>query len=46
MNGTFIFCDRARRAETRALIISYTGQPRVTRKDRRGNPYQCPENVN
>lgn len=45
-NGTFIFCDRARRAETRALVISYTGRPRVTRKDRHGNPYQCPENVN
>ena len=42
-NGTFIFCDRARRAEPRALIVSYTGRPRVSRIDRSGNPYECPD---
>lgn len=40
-NGTLVFCDAARRADNRALIISYTGRPRVARKDRRGRPYNC-----
>lgn len=40
-NGTFIFCDKARRAAPRALIVSYTGRPRVSRIDTRGRPYQC-----
>ncbi len=44
-NGTFIFCDKARRAAPRALIVSYTGRPRVTRENRRGNPYECPDYV-
>jgi type IV fimbrial biogenesis protein FimT len=44
-NGTFIFCDRARRASPRALIVSYTGRPRVSRIDRNGNPYTCPDYV-
>lgn len=42
-NGTLIFCDRAQRAAPRALIISYTGRPRVSRTDRRGQPYKCPD---
>jgi type IV fimbrial biogenesis protein FimT len=42
-NGTLIFCDQANRAEPRALVVSYTGRPRVTRTDRRGNPYECRE---
>ena len=40
-NGTMIFCDRAGRAAPRALVISYTGRPRVSRPDRRGKPYKC-----
>jgi type IV fimbrial biogenesis protein FimT len=40
-NGTFIFCDKARRAVPRALIVSYTGRPRVSRTDTRGRPYEC-----
>ncbi len=40
-NGTFIFCDKARRGATRALIVSYTGRPRVSRIDRSGKPYEC-----
>jgi type IV fimbrial biogenesis protein FimT len=40
-NGTFIFCDKARRGATRALIVSYTGRPRVSRIDRTGKPYKC-----
>lgn len=40
-NGTIVFCDRASQAESRALVISYTGRPRVTRKKRNGEAYQC-----
>jgi type IV fimbrial biogenesis protein FimT len=40
-NGTFVFCDRAGRAEPRAVVVSYTGRPRVAYKDSRGQAYQC-----
>jgi len=42
-NGTFVFCDVAGRTEPRALVVSYTGRPRVARSDRDGNPYACGE---
>ena len=42
-NGTLIFCDRIGRAAPRALVISYTGRPRVAREDSSGKPYQCPD---
>jgi len=42
-NGTLVFCDRVARAEPRALVISYTGRPRVARKDSRGKAYRCPD---
>lgn len=40
-NGTLVFCDRVGRTTPRALVISYTGRPRVARKDRRGKAYGC-----
>jgi len=40
-NGTLIFCDRSGRATPRALVVSYTGRPRVAYKDSRGRPYKC-----
>ena len=40
-NGTFVVCDRAARATPVALVVSYTGRPRVTRETRRGDPYSC-----
>ena len=40
-NGTFVVCDRADRATPTALVISYTGRPRVTRETVRGDPYAC-----
>ena len=40
-NGTLIVCDRNGRAEARAVVISYTGRPRVARQNTRGEPYQC-----
>jgi type IV fimbrial biogenesis protein FimT len=42
-NGTLVFCDLAGRARPRALVISYTGRPRVAYEDRRGRPYSCPD---
>lgn len=44
-NGTFILCDKARRGRARALIVSYTGRPRVTRVERDGKPRRCPDYV-
>lgn len=41
-NGTLLVCDRSGRAATRALVVSYTGRPRVAREDGRGEPYACP----
>ncbi len=40
-NGTFVVCDRADRTPPRALVVSYTGRPRVTQTTRRGDPYSC-----
>jgi type IV fimbrial biogenesis protein FimT len=40
-NGTLIVCDLAGRAEARAVVVSYTGRPRVARRDARGQPYAC-----
>lgn len=40
-NGTLTICDSSDRAPSRALVISYTGRPRVARQDTRGRPYQC-----
>jgi type IV fimbrial biogenesis protein FimT len=42
-NGTLVFCDRSGRGTARALVVSYTGRPRVTREDRRGRSYGCPD---
>jgi len=42
-NGTLVFCDRNESATPRALVVSYTGRPRVAYADRSGNPYQCPD---
>ena len=40
-NGTIVVCDRAGRAPPKALVISYTGRPRVTLENSRGKPYSC-----
>jgi type IV fimbrial biogenesis protein FimT len=42
-NGTLVFCD-ARGAEfAKALIISYTGRPRVATTRPDGSPLRCPD---
>jgi type IV fimbrial biogenesis protein FimT len=40
-NGTIVVCDLADRAPPKALVVSYTGRPRVTLKDTRGRAYKC-----
>ena len=40
-NGTIVVCDRAGRVPPKALVISYTGRPRVALKTPRGEPYSC-----
>jgi type IV fimbrial biogenesis protein FimT len=40
-NGTLIVCDAMDRAEARAVVVSYTGRPRVARRDSKGQPYEC-----
>ena len=40
-NGTFVFCDRAERIAPRALVVSYTGRPRVAAARPDGTPYRC-----
>jgi type IV fimbrial biogenesis protein FimT len=40
-NGTLVVCDRAGRVAPRALIISYTGRPRVAGRTPRGEAYSC-----
>jgi type IV fimbrial biogenesis protein FimT len=40
-NGTIVVCDPAARVTPRALVISYTGRPRVALADTRGNAYAC-----
>jgi type IV fimbrial biogenesis protein FimT len=42
-NGTIVVCDLANRVTPRALVVSYTGRPRVALKDRRGEAYKCTE---
>ena len=40
-NGTIVVCDSAGRVRPRALVVSYTGRPRVALENPRGEPYQC-----
>jgi type IV fimbrial biogenesis protein FimT len=40
-NGTVVFCDRRGASAARAVIVSYTGRPRVARVDADGRPLTC-----
>ena len=40
-NGTFVICDPAARIAPKALVVSYTGRPRVARRQRNGAAYAC-----
>jgi type IV fimbrial biogenesis protein FimT len=40
-NGTLVFCDERGAAAARAVIVSYTGRPRVDTVDPSGQPLVC-----
>jgi type IV fimbrial biogenesis protein FimT len=40
-NGTLIFCDRRGASAARAVIVSYTGRPRVDQVDADRKPLRC-----
>lgn len=40
-NGTFVVCDRSGRINPKALVVSYTGRPRVADHTTRGELYSC-----
>ena len=40
-NGTLVFCDSNNRIPARALVVSYTGRPRVASARTDGTPYTC-----
>ncbi len=40
-NGTTVFCDRRGATAAKAVIVSYTGRPRVDRVDADGRPLRC-----
>ncbi|MDH3977322.1 MAG: GspH/FimT family pseudopilin [Gammaproteobacteria bacterium] len=41
-NGTLVFCDRRGSEAATALIISYTGRPRIARTRANAKPLNCP----
>ena len=41
VNGTVVFCDERGPAAARAVIVSYTGRPRVAAVDSGGAPLRC-----
>ena len=40
-NGTLIVCDAGRRVRPKALVVSYTGRPRVALERPDGSAYSC-----
>lgn len=40
-NGTLVVCDVAERIAPRALVVSYTGRPRVASRTPQGGAYAC-----
>ena len=40
-NGTLVFCDREDRTAAKALIVSYTGRPRVAERRPDGSAWSC-----
>lgn len=41
LNGTLVFCDARGPTAARAVIVSYTGRPRVDTVDAEGRPLAC-----
>lgn len=40
-NGTLVACDAAERVPPKALVVSWTGRPRVALRTTGGEPYAC-----
>ena len=40
-NGTIVVCDLAARVLAKALVVCYTGRPRVIFENSSGDPYTC-----
>lgn len=40
-NGTFVMCDTENRIQPKALVVSYTGRPRVARHTPKSELYSC-----
>ena len=40
-NGTFVVCDPAGRIPPRAVVVSYTGRPRIAASQPDGESYRC-----
>lgn len=40
-NGTVVFCDERGSGAARAVVVSYTGRPRVSKLDADGRPLRC-----
>ena len=40
-NGTLVVCDSAGRTRAKALVVSWTGRPRVALENSRGAAYSC-----
>lgn len=40
-NGTLVYCDPKGRIAPRALVVSYTGRPRIATRQRNGRTYEC-----
>jgi len=40
-NGTLVFCDPKGRIAPRALVVSYTGRPRIADRRQDGRSYDC-----
>ena len=40
-NGTTVFCDARGTPAARAVVVSYTGRPRVATRDADGRPLRC-----
>lgn len=43
VNGTILFCDPRGPTDSRAIIISHTGRPRVSNRDSAGRALDCPQ---
>ena len=42
-NGTVVYCDSRGAASARAVVVSYTGRPRIAREAPGGGDLRCPD---